>query len=172
MKAVIFGSSGTKEHEQDYKDAYELGKLLAQNGFTIVNGGYTGIMEASSKGAHEAGGKAIGITSKELKYSTPNKWLSEVIEAEDLFDRIKTYFQDANLFVILPGGSGTLAELMFACDLMAAGTIEKCPIILYGDYWKPVLDHIAPKANILKGMDSIKIIKDLDEFQEFLKQTK
>ena len=174
MRAVIFGSSATKEHEQDYKDAYEVGKLLAANGFTVVNGGYAGIMEAVSKGAKEAGGKAIGITCKHLTYTQPNAWLHEVVETEDLFDRMKTYFQDAELFVVFPGGSGTLTEMMLTCDLMGMEMIKKKPIIAFGEYWKPVIDHVSAKANVLvKSFDDhIKIIKDIGEFKNFLENDK
>lgn len=170
MRAVIFGGSGIEEHEQDYKDAYEAGRLLAEKGFTVVNGGYKGIMEAVSKGAHSVGGKAVGVACKLFTYEQPNKWLSEVIETDDLFERTKTCFKDSKLIIVFPGASGTLMELMFAHDLISMGMIEKQPIILFGDYWKPVLDHVFQKAHHLKKEGTIKILKDINELKEFLEK--
>ena len=61
---TVFGSSRPGEGDEEYLLAYEVGKNLALNGFTVCNGGYAGIMEASARGAKEAGGKTIGVTFK------------------------------------------------------------------------------------------------------------
>lgn len=172
MRAVVFGSSMTKEHEQEYKDAYEVGKLLALKGYTVVNGGHDGIMEAVSKGAYDAKGKSVGITCKQFTQISKiltNKWLTEVIETEDLFERIKRCLDNTDLVVIFPGSSGTLTEFMLTWDLMSLKMIPKKPLILFGDYWKPVIDHIADKAQISKSFDDIVIVKDLDGFKEVIR---
>jgi len=78
MKTVtIFGSSLPVPGEQEYEDAYTLGKSLALAGLRVCNGGNSGIMEASAKGAFENGGEAIGITIK--KFTSYNKYLTERI---------------------------------------------------------------------------------------------
>ena len=64
---TVFGSAMPMPGDEEYKIAYKLGKLLAANGFDVVNGGYFGIMEAVSKGATENGGSATGITLSYLK---------------------------------------------------------------------------------------------------------
>ena len=167
MRAVVFGSSGIKEGSKEYQDAYAVGKLLASQGFDVLNGGHTGVMEAVSKGAREAGGKAIGVTAKHIKYAPTNKYLSEVIMTEDLFERMRAYFKDNDLIVVMPGGSGTLTELMLSCDLMGFGLIKNKPILAF-DYWKPAIELVKGKVNILRGIDNIKIVSSADEIKEFL----
>ena len=136
MKAVIFGSSSVREHEQEYRNAYETGRLLAEKGYTVVSGGYTGVMEAISKGAREKGGKAIGVICRKIEETLgrkPNEHISEVIQTEDLFERMKAYYSDDVRFIIVfSGGTGTLTEMMLACHLMGLGFIQKMPIIVFG----------------------------------------
>jgi hypothetical protein len=167
LRAVVFGSSGIKQGSKEYEDAYAVGKLLAAKGFDVLNGGHTGVMEAVSKGAREAGGKAIGVTAKHIKYAPTNKYLSEVIITEDLFERMRTYFKDIDLVVVMPGGSGTLTELMLSCDLMGFGLIKNKPILAF-DYWKPAVELVKGKVNILKGLDNVNLVSSVDEIKEFL----
>ena len=68
---TIFGSSRPLPDSEDYQTAFDAGRSLARRGFTVCNGGYAGTMEAASKGAREAGGKTIGVTSTVFS-RTPN----------------------------------------------------------------------------------------------------
>src|SRR3990172_12304459 len=61
-KITIFGFADSHEDRPEWKDAYETSKLLAENGYTIVNGGGPGVMKASTLGAKEGGGKVIGVS--------------------------------------------------------------------------------------------------------------
>src|SRR3989344_8845064 len=61
-KITIFGFADAKEGDRVWKDAFETAKLLAENGYTIVNGWGPGVMKAATLGAHAGGGKAIGIS--------------------------------------------------------------------------------------------------------------
>ncbi len=65
----IFGSSRPRPGESEYDEAFELGKEIARAGYTVCNGGYEGIMEASSRGAEESGGSAIGVICRVLPQS-------------------------------------------------------------------------------------------------------
>ena len=132
MKVCIFGGSAAREGDKEYEDAYELGKLLAEKGHIIVNGAHDGTMEASAKGAREKGGKVIGVTCKQIEKLKPvNKHISEAIVADDLFDRIKAYYDNIDLFIALAGGTGTLSEMIFTCDMMGLGLLPKKPILVY-----------------------------------------
>ena len=73
---TIFGGSKCGENSSEYRDAHELGRLLAEAGFTICTGGYLGIMEAASKGAREAGGRVFGIVMNQFK-AEPNRYLTD-----------------------------------------------------------------------------------------------
>src|ERR1700726_2412883 len=70
---TVFGSSCPGESENDYMVARQLGSELAKRGFSICNGGYGGVMEAVSRGANDAGGRAIGIKTRFFE-AAANHW--------------------------------------------------------------------------------------------------
>ena len=166
-KIVIFGASSPKPRDAEYEQAYEIGKLLAEMGFTIVNGGYIGTMEATAKGAKEANGKAIGVTSKILTYSPPNQYLSEVIETDDLFGRIKKFIELGDAFLILPGSTGTLAEFMLVWDHLNLDA-AKGSIICYGQHWKPVVEHVSKDERKAVPLKELKFVDSMEELKELL----
>lgn len=84
---TIFGSSIPIFGEEQYEHAYKLGSLLGKNGISVCSGGNMGIMEAVSRGAVENGAAACGITLKN-RYNNHNKYLTEHILCDTLFERI------------------------------------------------------------------------------------
>ena len=60
MRVSVFGGSQTREGDAAYTEAQALGRLLAERGHTVLTGGYIGVMEAVSRGAHEGGGDDAG----------------------------------------------------------------------------------------------------------------
>ncbi len=80
MNITIFGGSQPKPGSPAYAEAYELGKLLALAGHTVLTGGYMGTMEAVSRGANEAGGHVIGVTCADIEAwrgTRANAWVKE-----------------------------------------------------------------------------------------------
>jgi uncharacterized protein (TIGR00730 family) len=141
---TIFGTANAKSGEPAYTLAYKVGRLLAQAGFTIANGGYGGTMLAASKGAAEAGGETIGVTCSAFKGSTANEYITREIVADSLDERLDTLIKLGQAYVVLPGGTGTLLELAKVWELKNKGFIEADkPIILVGRFWKPLFDLIA-----------------------------
>lgn len=140
---TIFGTAKAKFGGATYTLAYETGKLLAQAGFTIANGGYGGTMLAAAKGAAEAGGKIIGVTCSAFA-QTPNEYISREIVTDSLDERLDTLIKLGQAYVVLPGGTGTLLELAKVWELKNKGFIEADkPIILVGRFWKLLVDLIA-----------------------------
>jgi uncharacterized protein (TIGR00725 family) len=77
---AIFGSSIVQSGDPYYVISVEVGRALATAGYRVVSGGYDGIMEAVSKGASEAGGHVIGVTSdriRALRGAEANSWIAE-----------------------------------------------------------------------------------------------
>jgi len=140
---TIFGSSQPRQGEPLYQSAYELAAALGKAGFTICNGGYGGTMEATSRGAKDAGSTSIAVTCKLFTRSGPNAFVDQVIETEDLFSRLETLIELGRAYIVLPGGSGTLVELALVWELTAKGLLTARPIILYSDYWRPVVETTA-----------------------------
>lgn len=153
----MFGSArirpGTPYYELARKTAYEIGK----KGFTIITGGGPGSMEASNRGAKEAGALSIGLNIKLPFEQYINPYVDIVETFNFFFVRKIMLVKYAHAFIILPGGFGTLDELFEAATLIQTGKVSNFPIILMGsDYWGPMMDWI--KGTLLeKGM-----IKDDD----------
>ena len=140
---TIFGTARAKPNDWVYTLAYETGKLLAQAGLTIANGGYGGMMLASAKGAVEAGGETIGVTCSAFT-GTPNEYINREIVTDSLEERLGTLIKSGQGYVVLPGGTGTLLELAKVWELKNKGFINNGkPIILIGDFWQPLIDMIA-----------------------------
>jgi len=167
---TVFGTGRAKPGSAAYKLAYETGKLLAQAGFTIVNGGYGGTMLAAAKAAAEAGGEIIGITCSAFKQSKANEYISREIVTNSLDDRLDTLIKLGQAYVVLPGGTGTLLELAKVWELKNKGFLKTDkPIILVGGFWKPLIDLIAEddpaSAKYLKQVNTpqqaVELIKSL-----------
>ncbi len=140
---AVFGTGRAKPGESAYELAYRMGKLLAGGGFTIVNGGYGGVMLASAKAAAEAGGETIGITCSGFASAAANEYVSQTIVTNSLDERLDTLIKLARAYIILPGGTGTLLELAKVWELKNKGFLqEQRPIILLGKFWKPLVDLV------------------------------
>lgn len=140
MKKVVtvFGSSLPAPGEPEYEYAYMLGARLAQNGFDLCNGGNTGIMEAVSKGAVENGAKAIGISVNHFRANS-NKYLTELIVCDTLFERITKLVDTGDAFVILQGGTGTLLELAAVWEFMNKNIMKHKPIACHSAMWSSIV---------------------------------
>ena len=140
---AIFGTSRAKPGESAYELAYGVGRELARAGFTVVNGGYGGTMLAGAKGAVEAGGEVVGVTCSVFK-GRANEYVSREIVTESLDERLDKLIELGQAYIVLPGGTGTLLELAKVWELKNKGFRggEK-PIILVGEFWKPLLDIVA-----------------------------
>jgi uncharacterized protein (TIGR00725 family) len=143
MNITIFGGSQPKPGSPAYGDAYELGKLLALAGHTVLTGGYMGTMEAASRGANEAGGHVIGVTCADIEAwrgSHANAWVQEERRFATLQERLNELILACDAAIALPGGPGTLAEIALTWNLMIVNSIPHKPLILVGEGWKNVLE--------------------------------
>ena len=165
---TVFGSSRTRSSTKAYEEAYQLGRLLAEAGFIVCNGGYRGIMEASAKGAKEAGGKTVGITAKAFRNASPNPWIDIESRAESYMERLMVITCVADAFVVLKGGIGTLAETTLVWTLTAVGELQK-PIVLVGDAWQKTLDGLSKHLLITRrDMEMLKLVETPKEAVEVL----
>ncbi|MFH0981113.1 MAG: LOG family protein [Planctomycetota bacterium] len=144
----IFGSYATRPGEALYRLAYTIGHALGTAGFAVLNGGYDGIMRASSQGAWEAGARTIGVTCptvlrKRGAALRPNEFLVEIYEAPTLLTRIEAMMRACGGYVFLEGGTGTLSELGVIWEYVNKGFIRPRPIVLVGHYWADLAARIA-----------------------------
>lgn len=140
MRVTVFGSARIGPDTDEYNDALRLGQLLAKRGDIIVSGGYGGIMEAVSRGAHEAGGQVVGVTvAPWIGRLEPNRFLSEERSAKTLFERLEALIE-SDALVALPGGAGTLGEVALAWNLRQMELMAAKPIVLVGSRWHSMVD--------------------------------
>jgi uncharacterized protein (TIGR00725 family) len=143
MRVSVFGSAHPKPGDVSYLQAYQLGKLLAEKGHVVLNGGYVGTMEAVSKGSAEAGGHVIGVTCDDIekwRNDKPNPWVHEVLHNTDLIGRISGLIKNCDAAIALPGGVGTLAEIALTWNMIILESIPVPYLILVGDAWHKVIE--------------------------------
>ena len=139
---TIFGSSRPKPDDEEYCRAYSLGAELARAGVVVCNGGYAGIMEASARGAKEAGGTTIGVSFTALGPKQHNPWIDRVVQEDTLIHRAMRLVELGDAYVILKGGTGTLLEFSLVWEYMNKGLLPEKPIILLGRFWNGVVDTL------------------------------
>lgn len=142
MNIAVFGSAKAKQDSQLYQDSVLLGRLLGERGHTVLTGGYSGTMEGASKGAAEAGAHVIGVTCKELedfRGAKANQWVHEEWKYPTLHDRLNALVEGGDgAAIALPGGAGTLAEIIMLWNRMITDGLPKRPLVLIGKDWEKV----------------------------------
>lgn len=148
---AVFGSNDARDGDHDYQAARSVGRVLAELGYTVANGGYRGSMEASARGAKESGGKTIGVTCS-VWPSQPNPFIDTVVGTDDLFQRVRTLIDLAtDGYVVLSGATGTLVELALVWELQCKGFLPRRPIVCVGGFWRPLVEMMSrEKAKVLE----------------------
>ena len=147
----VFGSSAPEPGSADYEAARDLGRRLAQAGFTVQTSGYVGIMEGVSQGANEAGGHVIGVTCDQIEEFRPLKaspWVKEEIRRQTLRERVLYLVDHCDGIVVMPGGIGTLSELALAWSFAQVGEMKPKPIIPVGGLWQRTLAAFIDRAYV------------------------
>lgn len=150
IKIAIFGDGAAKENDDHYKDAYKTAKLLAENGYTIINGGGPGVMLAATQGAKKAGGRVEVVTIDPTKMgkhfegkNTENVTKADIEYTTNNYDeRVAKLAEVADAFVVFKGGTGTLSELTMTWSKAKFDFGHHEPVILFGSFWKDFLGVI------------------------------
>ncbi len=139
----IFGSARTKPDHPHYILAEEIAKQLSDAGFSVISGGGPGIMEAANKGAFAGVAPSIGLNIELPFEQGGNDFQDIALSFKYFFMRKVMFVKYANAYVVMPGGFGTLDELMEAITLVQTGKARKIPIILVGtEFWGGLIKWI------------------------------
>ena len=159
MKTItVYGSSQVRPHQPEYQDAMRIGQALARAGHTVMSGGYYGIMEAISRGASLAGGHVIGVTTDQIGLQfdiKPNGYLDEIINFADLRDRLLYMVENADAYLAMPGGIGTLHEIAETWELMRIGGVPRRAFVCYGSLWADVIGKLENSAYLGDGYNGM-----------------
>ena len=139
----VFGSARATPGQPYYAKAVEVGRCIAEAGFSVVTGGGPGIMEGANKGAKEAGGESVGLNIILPFEQVANPYLTKVINFRYFFVRKVMFSKYAVGLVFFPGGFGTMDEFYDTITLIQTGKIHRLPVVLMGrDFWEGQLKWI------------------------------
>lgn len=143
MKTItVFGSSQVRPDNPLYETAVEIGAGLARAGYEVMTGGYYGMMEAVSKGARQADGRVVGVTTDQIGKRfdlQPNAYNCAIVHFADLRDRLSYMVENADAYLAMPGGAGTLHEIAETWELMRIGGIPQRPFVCFGCLWQGII---------------------------------
>jgi len=165
--ATLFGGAMNNTETKEYKDTVKIGALLTDLGYHVKNGGYRGMMEAVSKGAHENNGKTIGYTCSSFKSTKGNEYLSKTIVSDDIYDRLRHLIEGSELFIVQRGGIGTLAELFLCLDLIRKMKDNKPKVYLVGDFWKDIFGIL---TEIIISDNDRKLITIVNDYNHLIEE--
>lgn len=140
FRVSIFGSSRVKAGDKIYEDVRFLAKELAEKGCDIVTGGGPGLMEAANLGAKDGNirgvVKSFGLPIELPIGETKNPYLDRETLHRSFFSRLHHFVFLSSAFVAMPGGIGTLLEIITIWQLLQVKKLKDRPLILVGSIWK------------------------------------
>lgn len=138
----VFGAYDAAEGTAGYATAEQVGLTLARLGFDVANGGYTGTMEASARGAKAGGARTVGVVCS-IWTASANRYIDEVVVAAGLPERVgRLTALGTGGYVVLPGANGTLAEFAAVWEGKCVGLLDGRPLVCVGEFWRPVVELI------------------------------
>jgi hypothetical protein len=161
----IFGSARTPVGHPYYVMAEQIARLLSDAGFSVVSGGGPGIMEAVNKGAHAGKSPSVGLNITLPHEQSSNAYQDISLTFRHFFARKVMFVKYASAYVVLPGGFGTLDELMEIMTLVQTGKSRRIPIILmHTPFWEKLIDWmkttLVPEGVISKSDLNLFIVLD------------
>jgi uncharacterized protein (TIGR00730 family) len=137
----IFGSARITPESPYYASCVDIARRLSDEGFAVISGGGPGIMEAANKGAFEGRSPSVGLNIELPREQSANTWQNISLSFRHFFARKVAFVKYADAYVVLPGGFGTLDELMEVLTLIQTGKTRRIPVILVGTtFWRGLLD--------------------------------
>ncbi|TSA51070.1 MAG: TIGR00730 family Rossman fold protein [Nitrosomonadales bacterium] len=162
----IFGSARTQPDHPYYKLTEEIARALSDAGFSVISGGGPGIMEAANKGAFQGKSPSVGLNIQLPHEQHTNAYQDVSQTFHHFFARKVMFVKFASAYVVLPGGFGTMDELMEALTLVQTGKTRRIPIILvHSPFWQGMLDwfrNVMVAEGMIDDVD-MSLIQIIDE---------
>ncbi|MDR0577095.1 MAG: TIGR00730 family Rossman fold protein [Candidatus Accumulibacter sp.] len=137
----IFGSARIAPGTPYYQLAETIARQLSDAGFSVISGGGPGIMEAANKGAWHGRSPSVGLNIQLPHEQRTNGYQNISQTFRHFFARKYMFVRFASAYVVMPGGFGTLDELLEALTLVQTGKSQKIPIILVHEpFWRGLVD--------------------------------
>lgn len=137
----IFGSARVLPGDPWYEFTVRLARLLSESGFAVISGGGPGIMEAANRGAFQGPSPSVGLNIQLPNEQRSNPWQDVSLSFRHFFARKVAFAKYAGAFVALPGGFGTLDELLEVLNLVQTRMGRQIPVILVDrSFWGGLID--------------------------------
>ncbi|MGV3484269.1 MAG: LOG family protein [Planctomycetaceae bacterium] len=144
FRVTIFGSARAERGTFAYDEVKRLASELAAMDCDIITGGGPGLMQAANEGAEAAGAiereRSVGIRVDLPFEQTVNPFVEQMFEHKTFFTRLHHFVLTSDAFVVVPGGIGTVLELMMIWQLLQVKHVENTPLILVGKIWEGLID--------------------------------
>jgi uncharacterized protein (TIGR00730 family) len=149
---TIFGSARVPPDSPYYQLTERIARLLSDAGFSVISGGGPGVMEAANKGAFYGKSPSIGLNIQLPMEQKSNPYQDISQSFRHFFARKYMFVRFAAAYVVMPGGFGTLDELLEALTLIQTGKTPRMPVILVGDgFWNGLVDWLRERL-VAEGM--------------------
>jgi uncharacterized protein (TIGR00730 family) len=172
----IFGSARVRSDSSYYTLTESIARKLSDAGFAVISGGGPGVMEAANKGAYFGKSPSVGLNIQLPHEQRANPFQDISQTFRHFFARKVMFVKFASAYVVMPGGFGTLDELMEALTLIQTGKTRPIPIILVKSaFWGGLVDWFRERL-VAEGMispedtDLIHVIDDPAEVVEAIFQ--
>jgi uncharacterized protein (TIGR00730 family) len=151
-RVTIFGSARAKPGTFVYDEVKRLAEAMAEMGCDIITGGGPGLMQAANEGAAAANApernRSVGIRVDLPFEQEANPFVEQAFEHKTFFTRLHHFVLTSDAFVVVPGGIGTVLELMMIWQLLQVKHVADTPLILVGNMWARLVDWA--RVNLLK----------------------
>jgi uncharacterized protein (TIGR00730 family) len=165
---AIFGSARVTPGHPYYQAAEDIARRLSEAGFSVISGGGPGIMEAANRGAYAGSSPSVGLNIQLPHEQAANEYQDVAHTFQHFFARKVMFVKLSCAFIMMPGGFGTLDELMEVLTLVQTGKIRKLPVILVGGaFWSGLLEWIKAtlKEEGMIGVDDPELLRVIDDPQ-------
>jgi hypothetical protein len=140
-RVAIFGSARAQPGTFVYEEVKRVAEAFASMGCDIVTGGGPGLMQAANEGASLAGAPgSVGIRVDLPFEQDVNPFVEQAFEHETFFTRLQHFVIASDAFVVVPGGIGTVLEMLMIWQLLQVRHVQDVPLILVGKMWKGLVE--------------------------------
>jgi uncharacterized protein (TIGR00725 family) len=159
---AVLGSARLGPDDPRWHEARALGAALGSAGWTVMTGGYGGLMAATAQGAAESGAAVVGLPMTSWVGLEPSSYVSELRWSEDYAERL-THILSADVVIALPGGIGTLAEATVVWSALQTEP-GAARLVLYGAAWQRLVQAFGDELVVgAEDLGLARIALDVDE---------
>lgn len=155
-------STATKEEWLNFID------IIAFYGAPIINGGYQGTMKLVAERIKTKNGKCFGVISSSFDDKFEEELFDDLFVVDNAFDRLKTLIEVGDMYIFLPGGIGSVVEVVCTLWYIDREFMQSKPLYFLGNYWKIFLNSLEEKELMFKNPLTWANVKQFDDCQSFL----